>query len=71
MKTATDDPLRAAPIHKLTREENVLCSSNAPPSALHLFLQEWSFIMLTQPCSLKPICQTPLALSTCLDLDLA
>ena len=29
------------------------------------------FIMLTQPCSLWPICQTPLALSTCSDLDLA
>lgn len=27
------------------------------------------FIMLTQPCSLWPICQNPLALSTCLDLD--
>ena len=27
------------------------------------------FIMLTQPCSLWPICQTPLAPSICLDLD--
>lgn len=27
------------------------------------------FIMLTQPCSLWPICQTLLALSICLDLD--
>ncbi len=39
---------------------------------LHLFSSPLSvyplgFIMLTQPCSLWPICQTPLALSICLD----
>ncbi|KAJ7996184.1 hypothetical protein DPEC_G00234420 [Dallia pectoralis] len=39
-------------------QESVLCSRNAPQTHIN-FQQEWSVIMLTQPCSLWLNAQTP------------